>query len=197
MMCLNCTVRNPIISLMGVCACQERACEFDQEGDKGIQTELLRRYLTATRASRHTMPPFKSNASNSSADDRSNSLEEIDDFIQFDQSPAKKTLNRSVGVFKLFKRPRVKLENQFEETINKAKPLPYQAYAPQDEPQEYEVFMELKRHKLHFLRSPAPRLSEEHHQRNLLGLLTEEEEFKGSPMRKSVTYSPASAMDNY
>jgi hypothetical protein len=87
----------------------------------------------------------------------------------------------------------MKLEAHDDEVFYKAKAAPVQAYEPQQE--DFELIMELKRSKLHFLRSPAPRLSQEQHTKNLLGLFTEEEEFKSSPMRKSVTYSPVPAID--
>mmetsp|Transcript_2080 Transcript_2080/g.4794 ORF Transcript_2080/g.4794 Transcript_2080/m.4794 type:complete len:182 (-) Transcript_2080:3331-3876(-) len=181
------------MEIMGVCACHERACEFDPETDKDIQTELIRRYLAASRAARSTVPPFRTKMPISPVKGSpESSFDDIEDFIQFEPSPAKKTLNKTVGKFYRLQRPRVQLEVQDEEVYHRSKPQAYEAY---QDVQEFDLVMELKQSRMHFLRSPAPRLSTDMYQKNLLGLLTDEEEQRSSPMRKSVTYSPVSAIE--
>jgi hypothetical protein len=93
----------------------------------------------------------------------------------------------------VLKRPKLKPELHSEEVASRAKTHQLQqVYEPVEEP--FELLMEMAKGKLHFLRSPAPRLSIEQYEKNLKGLFTEEEEQSMSPVRRTITYSPVSAI---
>jgi hypothetical protein len=175
---------------MGACACHDRVVETEGETDGDLKTELLRRYLKFSRQKVAALKPLTPELS-SSEDSAS------DEFIAFEPSPAKSIKSKTIGAYKQFRRPRVKLEAHSEEVYGKINaPQGQQAYSPPEPIEEsFEMIMELRKSRPHYLRSPAPRLSQEQYAMNLIGILTDEDERRSSPVRRSVTYSPVIAIE--